>query len=297
MSPLQQAILLFILAFLAGFFILYLWRRNAQAQKYQAAIEEHATRQQENLHLLEQTEEKMQHARSDFDQIHTQLQEQSETLRQLHDEEATLLQNIEALEAEQKRLLETKAHEEAQTATLQNRIETLSSDLEALQSERKIIAANEREIAKLEDRLQEQKQLHESYLSDIEKLKSERKAFREKSQELDSRIFDAKAKLHALQTQIAKIESKYAKALRKAEENLEDLKIRAINYEYALKEYLHTKGDAATKIEDKLVQKLFKVPDTKSREIDAFVHKNDASRWIDRIRQTLLKKASSGKEA
>ena len=297
MSPLMQAILLFILAFLIGFFILYLWRKNAQAEKYRTAIKEQEVQLKENIHLLEQTEEKMQHAQDYFNQIHAQYDEQREILQHLRDEEATLIQNLNALEEEKKELQEKKLSEESQIETLQEKIEYLSKELNALQDARAIVAKNETEIAALKQKIEEQQARIKQYLKDIEKLKEQRKAYREESQELDSKILDAKAKLHTLETEIGKIKSKYAKTLNRLEEDLEDLKIRAINYEYAVKEYLHTKGEEATKIEDKLVQKLFKMPDSKSREIEEIVRKNDASRWIDTIRNTILKKVSPSKES
>jgi chromosome segregation ATPase len=296
MSPITLATLLFTIAFLIGFFLLY-WRKGAQEKKYLTAIEEQEALQKENRHLLQQTEEKMQHAQGYYDQIHAQYREQSEILQHLHEEEAALTQDINALEEEQKSIRETRANEAAQIETLKEKITDLTKELDSLKDARVLVAKNETEITALDEEIAAQKVQLQNYLDDIENLKKQRKRYREGAHEIENNIFDAKAKLHKLEKEIGKIEAKYAKTLKKVEQELEEIKIRAINYEYAVKEYLHVKSGEATKIKDKLVQKLFKMPDSKSKEIEEIVRKNDASRWIDTIKQTVLKKAAPSKES
>lgn len=290
-----MAILLFVLAFLIGFFLIYLLRRKSTEERYQERI---ATLEEERAQKLQQlghAEQKMHTLRKSHKAVAERLRKTEDIFHQREEEVSELMRKIDALEEERETLLHKIGQEEQEISVRKSDVERLTKELEEYNEVRGRLKALKSQVDTLKEKLFDQKALISSYKAEIEKLKELRKNYREEAKAIDDQIFDTKAALHQTSQEIGKIEKQYAKPIEEAQAQSEELKILALNYRYAVREYERRPADTV-RIEDKLVQKLFKTPDSTSGEIDSLIQKSEGKRLIDRIAGKLFKKRLPNEE-
>jgi chromosome segregation ATPase len=290
-EQMQMIIILFIFAFLAGFFIIHLLRKNAYKKKYEEKIAMLEDEDKKAAHLYTQTLEKKQKIQSEYNDINKQYETDKEYLNTLSIQEEDILQQISSLENKKDLFKEKIKLTDQKILEIKDETIHLSSELKDLETLRDIIALNEEKISSLENALTDKKQLIDAYRIDIDQLKEARKSLRLEAEELNDNLTNLKAKLFEINQTLQKIEQKYRNTIKALTEETKELKIRAINYEYAIKEYATLSGDEATKVTNKFVQKIFRMPSTKTKEIDSIVRKNDHTRWLDKLAKKLFKKS------
>ncbi len=295
-EPVQQAIVLFVLAFLLGVYLIQMIRKNAHAQKYEEQIDALQKEKTKALEQLTQQKEQTQQIQAAYDQTHETLVQKQHRHQSLIEQKNNLIQTIDTLEKEKEQLHATMKSEEEQTGQIKSHIAQLEQELQQINTVRQRISETDQTIQKLEHEHQEKEAIIDSYLKEIDTLKALRKQYKESSKQLEEDLFHTKAALHQAQQKIKKTEARYAKPLKSIQQKAEAARIMALNYEYAVKEYEKTPSDHPTIIEDKLIQKLFRMPDSKSKEIDLFIRKTDAGRLVDKIRQKFLKNKMEGED-
>ncbi len=289
-QPLQIAIFLYIVAFIVGFYLIYLWLSKTFTSKYENEIETLASQNAETLQQLTHAREKNYHIHEQYEKVHQELAEKEATHVKLDDKQASLMENITALENEKQELQQKIKEEESEILKVRSRIEQLSNELKEINTIQARLDENSEIVAALEKKLAEHKALTDAYLQEIEKLKSLRKSFREEAKIIEDKIFDIKATLKDTGDKIKTIESKFTPEISKLEAESEALKIKALNYKFALKEYLEHYGTHPVRIQNTLIQKLFKTPQNKAEEIASLIDKNEAVRMADKVIQKLFKK-------
>jgi len=292
----QEMIVLSLFAFMIGFALIHLWRRDAYTRKYEAQLASLEEEQAETVQRLQDTEQKAAHTQATYDKAHQAYLARQQQQGRLRGEEAELMEHVTQLEAQYETLQHKTAQEEAQIGETQARIAALTEELDHINTAKETLAAHAAVIANLKAKLAEHESLIQSYLQENETLKKMRKALREEAQALDGKIFDLKAQIHQEAQKIGKIESKYAKRLKKLESDAEALKVKALNYTYAAKEFARARGDAPIRVGDKLVQRLFRMPKSIHGEIDAVIRKAEKRGWIERIKARISPKNIADKE-
>ena len=270
-EQMQFIIILFFFAFLIGFFIAHLVRRGAYERKYQDQITTLEEDNEKSTYLLSQAQEKTQNIQSRYTTIHDNLTENQTLLEKSRKEESSLLQSLSALQNEKEVLSEKIKEAEEKLLQIKTEIDHSSEELEEILTLRDILHTQEKEIKTLLSKRKDRQALTQTYISEIEKLKQLRKSLRERANELRKEIVNAKAKLFETTKTLKKIENKYIRKIRNLTNETEDLRITALNYEYALKEYLEKAGE-------------------KAKDIEKIVRKNDASRLVDKVLQKLFRK-------
>ena len=270
-EQMQLIIILFFFAFLIGFFIAHLVRRGAYERKYQDQITTLEEDNEKSTYLLSQAQEKTQNIQSRYTTIHDNLTENQTLLEKSRKEESSLLQSLSALQNEKEVLSEKIKEAEEKLLQIKTEIDHSSEELEEILTLRDILHTQEKEIKTLLSKRKDRQALTQTYISEIEKLKQLRKSLRERANELRKEIVNAKAKLFETTKTLKKIENKYIRKIRNLTNETEDLRITALNYEYALKEYLEKAGE-------------------KAKDIEKIVRKNDASRLVDKVLQKLFRK-------
>ncbi len=285
----QSMILLFILAIILGFVIGYLIRNNARKYKYMTEIEKLNETHDETEYLYNkslQRDKDIQNKFSVTDEIYqTQLNllhEKEEVLQVLHEKENTLL-------SEQK-MLDTELKDKTQhIKNIEEEIQTISSKLEAINHDRTLLKQDKKEIATLENVLNEKTNIINKYEDDINTIKNERHSIKIETEQLEKTILNEKKILADTKTAMSKIKRKYDHKISDLTKLNENLKITAINYEYALKD--HQSIDKQPVHQDAgLIKSLFALPATKEKEIEHFVKKSDQTRFIDKLFRKILKK-------
>ncbi len=289
-EQMQMIIILFIFAFLAGFFIIHLLRKNAYKKKYEEKIAMLEDEDKKAAYLYTQTLEKKQKIQSEYDDIHKQYKTNKEYSNSLSSKEEDILQEISSLENKKDLFKEKIRSTDQKILEIKDDIIHLSSELKDLETLRDIIVSNEKKISSLENTLTDKQQLIEAYSVDIDQLKEARKSLRSETEALNEKITNLKAKLLKTNQTLQKIEQKYSNTIKTLTEETEELKIRALNYEYAIKEYATLSDNETTKVTNKAIQKIFHIPNTKTKEIDSIIQKNDHARWIDKFAKKLFKK-------
>ena len=296
-EQMQMAIILFIFAFLIGFFIAHFMRKNAYKRKYEEKLSSLAEEEKKSAYIYAQVLEKEKQNKSKYNKIHDLYETKSDRLHELQKEEAALMQQITSLEEQKKNYKEKLANSDFQISEVKEEIAELSLELENLRNLRNIITANDEKIVTLEEQLHDKKELLKSYLEDINNLKNMRKTLRLETEKLTDDIVTLQQKLFETKQVIKTIKDKYANTLEALLQNNADLKITALNYKYAVKEYQSTVDNRPTKIKNPLIQKVFRTPNSRAAEIDNIIQKNDGKRWIDKFKKKFLTKYSTvGKE-
>ena len=289
-QSMQIAILLFIVAFIVGFYLIYLWRAKALKAKYEEEIHDLTSRREEVLQQRTEASDKNHHTQLQYEKVHRQMEEKDAAYAKLQDQQAALMENISALEHEKEELQQKIKEEESETLKVRSQIEQLSKELDEINTIQERLDANTQTLSALADKLSDQKALQESYLQEIERLKALRKRFREEAKALEEKIFDTKALLHTITEKISAIEKRFAPVIEKLQKERESLKIKALNYEFAFKEYAEHHGAHPARITDPLIRKLFRMPEDKAAEIESLIHKNEAVKIVDQVVQKLFKK-------
>ncbi|GEM_PF-2827477 len=296
-EQMQIIMILFLFAFLIGFFIAHLMRKGAYKRKYEEKLTSLGEEEKKSAYIYTQALEKEQQDHAKYNKVHGLYEAKNNRLHELRDEEATLMQQITSLEEKKGEYKEKLATADSQISEMKDEIAKLSAELDNLRELRDIVAANDKKTATLEEQLQDKKELIESYLQDIDKLKNLRKTLRLEAQKLNDDIVDLKQKLFETTQVVKAIESKYKNQLEALVRDNADLKIAALNYEYAVKEYETVPDNRPTKVKNPLIQKVFRTPDSKSTEIDNIIKKNDSNRWIDKLMKKFFAKSGAvGKE-
>ena len=296
-EQMQMIIILFVFAFLIGFFIAHFMRKGAYKRKYEEKLTSLAEEEKKSAYIYTQALEKEKQDQAQYHKVHDLYEAKNNRLHELRNEEASLMQQITSLEEQQEAYKEKFATADSQISEVKDEIAKLSAELDNLRELRDIVATNDEKTATLEKQLQEKKELIESYLHDIDKLKELRKTLRLEAEKLNDDIVDLKQKLFETTEVIKAIEAKYKNQIDALIRDNADLKITALNYEYAVKEYEAVPDNRPTKVKNTLIQKVFRTPDSKTTEIDNIIKKNDSKRWIDKLRKKFFTKSSAvGKE-
>jgi len=296
-EQMQMIIILFVFAFLIGFFIAHFMRKGAYKRKYEEKRNSLEQEEKEAAYIYTQALEKEKQDQTKYNKVHDLYETKNNRLHELRDEEAALMQQITSLEEQKEEYKKKFATADSQIIEVKEEIATLSAELDNLRELRDIIVTNDKKIATLEGKLQDKKELIESYLQDIDKLKNMRKSLRLEAEKLNDDIVNLKQKLFETTEVVKAIEAKYQNQLESLVRDNADLKIAALNYEYAAKEYEAVPDNSPTKVKNPLIQKVFRTPNSKTTEIDNIIKKNDSNRWIDKLRKKFFTKSSAvGKE-
>lgn len=296
-EQMQMIIILFVFAFLIGFFVAHFMRKGACKYKYEKKLASLEDQEKKAAFLYTQALEKEKYDQETYNKTHNLYETKYNKLLELRDKEAALMQQITSLEEEERNYKQKFTTVDSQISEVKKEIAELSDELNNLRELRDIITTNDAKTANLEKQLKEKKELIESYLQDIDRLKNLRKTLRHDIEKLNNHIVDLKQNIFDTTEQIKSVETKYHARLKTLTQENEDLKIRALNYEYAVKEYETVPDNRPTKIQNYLIQKVFHTPDSKATEIDNIIKKNDHNRWIDKIRKKLFTKSdAAGKE-
>jgi len=289
----QMIIILFVFAFLIGFFFAHFMRKGAYKHKYEQKLTSLEEEEKKSAYIYTQTLEKEQQDQTKYNKIHDLYKAKKSELQELRNKEASMLQQITALEEQKEEYKEKFATVDSQTSNVKNEITKLSSELNQLRELRDIISTNNTKITALEEQLQDKKKLITSYRQDIDKLKDLRKELSLETKMLHENEADLKKKLFEKSQLIKSIEEKYKNEIDILTENNFNLKITALNYEYAVKEYETVSDNHPTKVKNPLIQKVFRTPNSKAAEIDNIIQKNDHKRWIDTLRKKFFSKPSA----
>ncbi len=292
-EQIQMIIILFVFAFLIGFFLAHLLRKSAYRKKYEKRITKLEEDEQNAKRQYAQTLEREKDIRARYDAVHDTYETQKNQLDTLANEEASLLEQITSLEYEKEQLKKKIASSDLQIAEVKEEITHLSTELENLNRLREISNENDKKISLLDEQIKDRKRVVETYLDDIEKLKTVRKQLKEEIGKHNDTLAHLRNELSEATNKVNAIEQKYLGKLHTLTEEVQDLKIRALNYEYALKEYATIPDNRATQVTNGIVQTIFRMPNSKTVEIEKFVKKNDRRRWFDKLTRKLFKKASA----
>ncbi len=282
-EKMQMIIILFLFAFLIGFFLAHLLRKKAYETKFQNKIAQLEEENKQEAALYAQALEKSNLFQKEYEKVHQHFIDKKTELEALSRQEAEILQQITALEEEARELHERIETSDTTIAALEEEVQRLEKELEAIRNLRNAIEQTETQSLETETKLGDTKALLESYHNDIAMLKEERKKLREQNKQLHETVHEKKYALKDLQNALEAIDKKYRKPLQAHQQNVEDLKISALNYEYALKSYREQDMNISQQTKSGVLRKLFVLPDTLDREISAFVHKTDRNRWIDKL--------------
>jgi len=289
-EKMQMIIILFLFAFLIGFFIVHFIRKGALKRKYEAKIQNLQEEDHQSAALYAQSLEEKKALQQRYDTTHKRYKEQKELFENLKEKEASLVQRIAAAEEQKKEFGENIVQAQKEIEETKEQIKQLSTELSSLSELRTLVSEKETQIKDIRQRIEDEEKLLHSYLEDIEKIKASRKKLQEENKELEEQTKALRRQLDETEEGIARIDKKYSKALIRVQKNRDDLKIKAINYEYALKEYKEIDDEHQTKVKNKLVQTLFGLPATKTKEIENIIKKNDSLRWIDKLAKKVFHK-------
>ena len=282
-EKMQMIIILFLFAFLIGFFLAHLFRKKAYETKFQNMIEQLEEENKKEAALYAQALEKSNLFQKEYEKVHQHYIDKKAQLKALSRQEAEILQQITALEEEARELQERIETSDATIAALEEEVQTLEQELDAIKDLRRSIGQTQTRYLETEAKLKDTKALLESYRADIESLKEKRKKLREQNRQLHETVHEKKYALKDIQNALEAIDKKYRKPLQVHQQNVEELKISALNYEYALKTYREENLKISQQTQSSVLRKLFALPDTLDREITAFVRKTDRERWIDKL--------------
>ncbi len=290
-----QAIVLFIFALLIGFIIGYLIKNSSSKVELEEDVASLENDYNQSLHLYEETLQKESEIQNIAKESLLLQESKSTQIENLRKQEEEFIQKIAAIENDKKNLTKKMIEDEEKIRIYQDQEKKLSSDLELVTNEKEVIDVKERQIEDLEKTLESRKNEIEKLKNEIASFKSDKLHLKEAKEKLEEKVINAKYELKKVQEAIEKIEQKYKKEIDAIIKESEELKIKAINYEYALKEHLQSGKKSLAQKYDALMQKLFALPKTKGEEIEKFVKKNDGARVIDKI-LTLFKKRPVSKE-
>ncbi|HHD83335.1 MAG TPA: hypothetical protein ENK93_00505, partial [Campylobacteraceae bacterium] len=180
-QSLPIAILLYIAAFLLGFFLLYLWRAKLSSRAYTQEISDLKQTLAEQQKRRTGAEEKHFHTESHHAKVHQELEEKEATQSALQAHEAALMERITELENEKERLEEKIREEESETLKVRSEIKKLSEERDAVNKEQARVDENAETLSRLDEKLSDLKSLTESYLREIEALDALREKFHEEA--------------------------------------------------------------------------------------------------------------------
>jgi len=289
-EKMQMIIILFLFAFLIGFFIVHFIRKGALKRKYEIKIQNLQEKVHQSAALYAQSLEEKKALQQKYDIAHKRYKEQKNLFEKLKGQEASLVQRISATEEKKKELTNGIAQAQKEIEETKEQIKHLSTELSSLSELRTLVSEKKSKIKELKERIEDEEKLLHSYQEDIEKIKASRKKLQEQNKELEEQTKALRRQLDETENGIARIDKKYTKALSAIQRERDDLKITAINYEYALKEYKEVDAEEQTKVKNKLVQTLFGLPATTSKEIENIIKKNDSKRWIDKLTKKVFHK-------
>ncbi len=282
-EKMQMIIILFLFAFLIGFFLAHLFRKKAYETKFQNMIEELEEENKKEATLYAQALEKSNLFQKEYDKVHQHYLDKQAQLETLSRQEAEILQQIIALEKEAHELQERIETSDTTIAALKKEVQTLEKELDAIKNLRHSITQTQTQYLEIESKLQDTKALLESYRTDIDSLKAERKKLREQNKQLHKTVQEKQFALKELQDTLESIDQKYSKPLQVHQQKVKELQIRALNYEYALKNFQTEDFKISQQTQNSILRKLFALPNTLDREITTFIRKTDRDRWIDKL--------------
>ncbi|RUM63271.1 MAG: hypothetical protein DSZ05_08865 [Sulfurospirillum sp.] len=291
-EQMQIIILLFAFAFLIGFFITHFILKGAYKKRYEEKIDMLGEEEKKSANVYAEVVDKKKAYHSAYDKVHRLYSKQRQYYEDLHKEESVLIQQITSLEEDQKKYREKIAALSHQIREIKEENAKLSTELNSLHGLRDVIAKNETHINALQEQMLNKQQLTQTYGKDINEIKLLQKKLKQETSELSDKVTTLKQKLSDINQILKETESIYKDKIDHLIKENSELKIRALNYEYAVKEYQKVSGNHATRVTNPLIQKLFRMPASKTKEIDNIVHKNDHNRWIDKLVRKFFSKSN-----